>query len=70
MAGLPGIGTVLGVGAAILYRMSDPRRKEEQLLRARKKITSRFATPDSARRLGIIDDELTRVREEINRRVS
>ena len=65
---LPGIATVLGVGAAILYRALDPRAKEERLLNARDRIFKENPTPARARKLAVLDDELVRVRRAISRR--
>ncbi len=67
---VPGIGTVFGVAAALLYRFLDPRRKEDKLLAEKRKIATQPQSNRRAHRLQWIDDELAVVRKAIRRRAS
>jgi len=66
--GLPGWGNVAGIASSIVYRLLDPRRKEEKLIEEKKKLYKLPDTDKRARRVAWIDNELVRVRRDISRR--
>ena len=66
--GLPGWGQVAGIGASLVYRFLDPRRKRESLLDEKEKILRQPQNDRASARLAWIDGELLVVQREIDRR--
>ena len=68
--GVPGWGTVAGVAAKFIDRLSDPVRKKEALQDERKRIVKQPSTPDRAQRLADLDTRIFRLQIEIDRRAN
>ena len=67
---LPGIANVLGVGAALFFRLSDPRRKKDILLDKKEKILKGPPlTASDSQKLVTIENEIKKLDREIERRV-
>ena len=69
---LPNLGTVLGVGAAAFFRLTDPRRKKQFLKKEKRKILNSPYDPEKEEqkmiRVKVIDDAIDDLDLEIDRR--
>jgi len=67
---VPGWGIVAGLGAKLLDRFLDPRRKKEALLEQKRKLLAEPWTPARAHRLALLDERLLAVQRAIDRQAS